>query len=298
MSAAPFMPLYVADYLADTQHLTVEQHGAYFLLLMAMWRSGGRLPSEAAKLARIVRMTPSRWGKIAADVMAFFEVEGGEITQKRLSEELEKASEKNRRRASAGSRGGTAKSLKSKETASSNATAMLYHSSEPLSEREEKRPSVQKRKSDPGRRGTRLPPGWAPSTENRRFARNLGALDSQIDREAQRFVNYWPAKPGAAGLKLDWEATWRNWCLKAAEDGKFSGVPLAKPAKSDPAAAPKPVEDSATWDERRWRRELGYARLVGAWQPAMGPAPGDAGCVAPSDLLRPDDVFVRRALAA
>lgn len=135
MSSTPFMPLYVADYLGDTQHLSVEQHGAYLLLLMAMWRAGGRLPSDATKLARIVRLSPARWLKIADDVLAFFDHEGGEITQKRLSAEREKAAEKHERRVSAGSQGGRAKALKSKDQVPSNAKAKLCHSSEPEPEK-------------------------------------------------------------------------------------------------------------------------------------------------------------------
>jgi len=33
-----------------------------------------------------------------------------------------------------------------------------------------------------------------------------------------RFVDYWRAQPGAKGRKTDWQATWRNWCRKDAED--------------------------------------------------------------------------------
>jgi len=78
--SAPFMQLYVADYLGDTRHLTTEQHGAYLLLLMTMWRADGRLPNDDKKLARIASCTPSRWAKIKDEVMEFFAIEGDEIT--------------------------------------------------------------------------------------------------------------------------------------------------------------------------------------------------------------------------
>lgn len=78
--SAPFMQLYVADYLGDTRHLTTEQHGAYLLLLMAMWRSDGSLPDDGRKLARIVGCTPSRWAKIAPEVMEFFDIRDGVVT--------------------------------------------------------------------------------------------------------------------------------------------------------------------------------------------------------------------------
>jgi len=118
------MQLYVADYLGDTQHLTAEQHGAYLLILMAMWRAGGALPSDPARLARIARLSPARWKKIGAEVLAFFETRDGLLTQKRLRREIEKASDISRKRASAGARGAASKQLKSREDAPTNAAGL------------------------------------------------------------------------------------------------------------------------------------------------------------------------------
>lgn len=140
MSAIPFMPLYIGDYLGDTQHLTTEQHGAYLLLLMAMWRAGGRLPNDPKILCRIARIHPPHWPKMSAEVMSFFQESGDEITHDRLVMELKKASLKSQSRAAAGRLGGKAKALKNKELGVAKASVLLKHSSESESERKKESP--------------------------------------------------------------------------------------------------------------------------------------------------------------
>lgn len=136
MSAPPFMQLYVADYLGDTRHLTTEQHGAYLLLLMTMWRAGGSLPNDAKTLARLAGCTQSRWAKISSAVVAFFDDDGNNLVSKRLVLELEKAQEKSIKRAEAGTRGGMAKSLKTNGVRLAIARVLPKHSSEPEPEPE------------------------------------------------------------------------------------------------------------------------------------------------------------------
>jgi len=128
MSAPPFMQLYVADYLGDTQHLTAEQHGAYLLLLMTMWRNGGFLPADPSKLARIARVSARRWHLLAPEVMAFFDVIDGNITQKRLVEEYQKAVSISEKRSHSGKLGGDAKALKNNDAALANAKQLPKHS--------------------------------------------------------------------------------------------------------------------------------------------------------------------------
>ncbi|WP_316176238.1 YdaU family protein [Bradyrhizobium sp. SZCCHNRI1073] len=83
------MPLYIADYRADTAHLSASQHGAYLLLIMHYW-STGSLPNDDAALARIAAMTPVEWKRNRATVAAFF---GDNWTHKRIDAELNRAKE-------------------------------------------------------------------------------------------------------------------------------------------------------------------------------------------------------------
>jgi hypothetical protein len=39
--------------------------------------------------------------------------------------------------------------------------------------------------------------------------------DATVRTEAARFADFWHSKPGKDGCKLDWLATWRNWCRDA-----------------------------------------------------------------------------------
>lgn len=118
--SAPWMPLYIADYLADTTQLTTAEHGAYLLLIMTYWRQGG-LPDDDAMLARITRMTPKEWTRAKPVLAAFFQAGW---KHSRIEKELEKSARKSEARAESGSRGGTAKALKNNDVTIANATIL------------------------------------------------------------------------------------------------------------------------------------------------------------------------------
>lgn len=99
-----WMPLYIADYLADTMHLHAEQHGAYLLLIMAAWKSGGKLPSDPRALQHIVRMTPQQWARNQPVLQRFFFVTEDFWMHNRVRTELERAKEKVEHRSKAGAK--------------------------------------------------------------------------------------------------------------------------------------------------------------------------------------------------
>lgn len=90
MSALPYMPLYVADYLADTAHLSALENGAYLMLIMNYWQRGNPLPSGDAQLARIARLTPEEWQAVRPALAEFFTEENGQWQHSRIDAELAK----------------------------------------------------------------------------------------------------------------------------------------------------------------------------------------------------------------
>jgi hypothetical protein len=86
----------------------------------------------------------------------------------------------------------------------------------------------------PTKRGHRLPEDWTVSDAGRAFAAEQG-LDA--DRVAEAFRDYWLAATGATARKLDWDAAYRTWCRRQADNGK----PNMR------------VVQGETWDQRRIR---------------------------------------------
>lgn len=68
------------------------------------------------------------------------------------------------------------------------------------------------------RRATRLPDDFALTRERRLVAE---AERLPAERTFEKFCNYWRSVPGAKGRKLDWDATWRNWCLTERDRNGF-----------------------------------------------------------------------------
>jgi len=87
MTEIPSMPFLVDKYLTDTEHLSLEEHGAYCLLLFRMWQRGGSLADNDADLARLLGVTPKTWERLRGRLAPFFECHGGLLMQKRLQKQ-------------------------------------------------------------------------------------------------------------------------------------------------------------------------------------------------------------------
>ncbi|HAF04512.1 MAG TPA: DUF1376 domain-containing protein [Shigella sp.] len=100
MAALPYMQLYIADYLADTMHLSAEEHGAYLLLMFNYWQTGKPIPKN--RLAKIARLTNERWADVEPSLQEFFCDNGEEWVHLRIEEDLASVREKLTKKSAAG----------------------------------------------------------------------------------------------------------------------------------------------------------------------------------------------------
>lgn len=129
MAEFPAMPLWTDAYLADTTHLSTIEHGAYLLLMFAMWRTPDkRLPNNADLLARYCKLTKGQWDRIGPVLMPFFRVEADSITQGRLTDEANLVRQHSKKQSDKA----RARWLKNKDTAHAAALPKPCRSDAPL----------------------------------------------------------------------------------------------------------------------------------------------------------------------
>lgn len=224
MAEFPSLPLWTDAYLADTRHLSTQEHGAYLLLLMEAWRRPTcSLPDDDTLLARLSGLSIDEWLKIKSLVLDFWQYDGRrkEWRQLRLVKERDYVSSlTTKRKDAAASRWNKTK----KDDANAMQTTMqnlcktdaptptptiVENNSNELSKKKEKN-------------GTRIPDDFLPDRE---WSMQQGLTNSELRFEFEKFKDYWKAKTGKDAVKKDWQATWRNWIRNCLERRKQNSKP-------------------------------------------------------------------------
>ena len=88
-----------------------------------------------------------------------------------------------------------------------------------------------------GPKGTRIPKDFIPSEATRQtIVGEFPHLD--IAAEHRKFTDHWLAQPSQKGVKVDWDATWRNWMRRAGE-----WVNVNTQRKTQPSRNKKIIDD-------------------------------------------------------
>ena len=146
--------------------------------------------------------------------------------------------------------------------------------------------SLRSQSSKGSKRGSRIDPEWSPSQADIDFAKSQGLSDGQITDQAGRFRDYWIARPGAGGVKLDWRATWRNWVRSAVSrmPGRGSEPPTRQPHRQHVPAG----------INYRFRLEQFFTN--GTWPDTWGRRPDEPGFGRdwPPDVLRDFSIQIKQ----
>ena len=97
-------------------------------------------------------------------------------------------------------------------------------------------------------RGSRLPTDWTLPEDWKAWA-EAERSDLNIKSVADSFRDFWIAKAGTGGVKLDWQATWRNWIRSQSASktfvNKYDVAHITTPAPPNQDAALRKIEEDS-----------------------------------------------------
>lgn len=230
-----FYKRYPADYGRKTARLSLAQHGAYTLLLDELYSTEQPLPAAHDDLFRICRaMSKPEQDAVRTVADSFFPVAADGLRHnQRATQEIAEAAPAMEAARLNGKKGGRPKKETQQKPSGFPAGNPADNPGETQGEPGPKAPhssdnspslrSGEQRASRLPKPFT-LPEDWATWAAENRPDLNPASV-------AEKFADYWHGKPGKAGTKLDWLATWRNWVREErATPGLRSAV--AAPVKS------------------------------------------------------------------
>ena len=186
-----FYQFHIGDYKSHTHHLSPMEDLAFRRLLDHYYLH--EQPIRQRDIARQIGLKDHEQEVLTVLDEFFISTENGYI-HTRADEEIAKY----RKLSEDGKRGAAKRWLKGGDSPP-NATPIATKNQEPITNNHIKT-----------QRGTRLPTDWFLPVSWEEWARKERP-DLFVEKTAESFKDYWISKPGAGGVKLNWEATWRNW---------------------------------------------------------------------------------------
>ena len=246
-----YYQFHIGDYKSHTHHLSLMEDLAYRRLLDFYFLH--EKPIKHRDVARQIGMREHEEDVMTVLNEFFISTEDGFVSP-RADKEIKQYKEF----AEAGKRGaakrwgtppnGEANSLP-------NATSIATNNHKPITTNHIK---------EKQQRGSRLTQDWVLTNPMDQWAKQERP-DLDVRQVAEQFKDYWIAQAGQKGVKLDWDATWRNWIrnTKTVKPNPYDvgRLTVARSNEPDPAllkiaedakkAAPIPLETLAKMAELR-----------------------------------------------
>lgn len=223
---------YWRDYIANTGHLSLQEHGAYLLLMAHYYMTGNPIPANAEQLHRICRCTTDAERHAVDSVLAqFFILQDGEHHHERIDDELKKSNEISEKRS---------KAARKRQQADSNCNANAPANAE----QKHTQPQPQPQEDLLG--GDKSPP--SPVRSKPVFDWDRGRFDGISETQIQAWRTAYPAVQ--VETEINKAAAWQlsnpknrkkdclrfinNWLSRVQERAPRVGGGSSRPAKFDP----------------------------------------------------------------
>jgi hypothetical protein len=119
-----------------------------------------------------------------------------------------------------------------------NTISERYQDDSLETERETEKEKEKEAETKRGTKGSRLSADWVLPEDWESWARQERP-DLNPQKVGEQFKDFWIAKAGAAGVKLDWQATWRNWVRNQRQErlnpADIAKVTVPSKVERDPA---------------------------------------------------------------
>jgi uncharacterized protein YdaU (DUF1376 family) len=213
-------------------HLSETEDLAFRRMLDWSYLHEKPLPVDPQEIARQIRMR-THSESIEIVLNEYFELrEDGWINLRVIQELLKVGIKSEKASASAKARWGKKDANALPTQSDSNAT----HNTLPITHNTKEK----------NKRGSRLPQDWFLSKAMGEWA-TQERPDLDVRQVAEQFKDYWVAQAGQKGVKLDWDATWRNWVrnTKAVKPNPYDVGRTTVASKNEPNLALLKIEEDA-----------------------------------------------------
>jgi uncharacterized protein YdaU (DUF1376 family) len=223
----------IGDYASHTRHLSIIEDIAYRRLLDLYYLHERPLGDCSTNVARLIGMSQYS-EEVETVLMEFFEHIDGGFINSRADKEIAHYHSKIEQASRAGKASAERRSIGSSTSVQPNIKQ------ETITINQEPKVKTQ--------RGSRLPTDWTLPEEWKAWAEQERP-DLATKAVADSFKDFWIAKAGAGGVKLDWQATWRNWIRSQSAPktfvNKYDVAHITTPPPPNQDAALRKIEEDS-----------------------------------------------------
>ena len=219
----------IADYRKDTGHLSTIEHGIYRQLIDWYYLDEQPIPEETQMVIRRLRLGSDEVMFLQNVLSDFFVLGKKGYEHKRIEVEIKDYHEQVEKNKNNGKLGGRPKKTQS---------VISGLPDESQNNPNHKPLTINHKPIEKNKRGSRLPQDWFLTKSMGDWA-TQERPDLDVRQVAEQFKDYWFAQAGQKGVKLDWDATWRNWVrnTKAVKPNPYDVGRLTVASKNEPDPA-------------------------------------------------------------